>query len=292
MISTEHCLICKGGRKNKCLYWHKDEETGDIWCFCTGKCQRGYSLRQYVYLAGISLSEFLKGTFNFKEASPNEVQVMSWPARFIPLSDPRAEKGVEYLKDRGLNLDCDLYYDLEREGIVFPYYFDNHFCGAQIRFIESKINKDGDVQKMDTLPGTRISMLFGLWNQAKFFTNVKVVGVCEGYFNALALQQAFNIKYGGVANNPFKFICTSGCNPSRHHQDVLRELLGQGIKVVASFDADEPGLKGIAKMVKSGCVSHISTTQDTELDWNDMLKLHGHDAIAEMFLKNITKVEG
>lgn len=291
MISTKHCLICKGGRKNECLYWHKDPDTENIWCFCTGKCQRGYSLRQYTHLAGISLAEFLQGNFDFKESAPNEVQVMRWPLKFIPLSDPRAERAIEYVKSRGLSLDtADIYYDEERDGIVFPYYFDNHFCGAQIRFIEPRVDQDGDIQKMDTIPGTRLSMLFGLWNQARFLTNIKAVGVCEGYFNAISLQQAFNKKYGGVINNPFKFICTSGCNASKHHQEVLKELLDQGIKVIAAFDADEPGLEGIAKMASSGCISHISTTQDTDNDWNDMLKLHGHDAIAQMFLKNIIKV--
>lgn len=288
MLSTKHCLICN--RPNQTLHWHKDAETGDIWVYCIGKCQRGYSLRQYVYGAGLSLSEFLKNEFEFRESAPNEVQVMKWPVKFIPLSDPRAEKGVKYVKSRGLSLDGDMYYDDDREGIVFPYYFDNHFCGAQIRFIKTRLNKDGDEQKIDTLPGTRLSMLFGLWNQSRFLTNIKAVGVCEGYFNALSLQQAFNLKYGGVANNPWKFICTSGCNVSKHHQEALIELKQQGIKVIGAFDADEPGRDGIAKMAKGDCITHISTTQDTDLDWNDMLKRHGHEAIAELFLKNMTRL--
>jgi hypothetical protein len=288
MISTKHCLICT--RPNETLHWHIDSDTGDMWVYCIGKCQRGYSLRHYVHQAGVSLSEFLKGNFEFRESAPNEVQVMKWPVKFVPLSDPRANPGVQYVKSRGLSMDGDMYYDEEREGIVFPYYYNNHFCGAQIRLIKPRINKDGDEQKIDTLPGTRLSMLFGLWNQARFFTDVKAVGVCEGYFNALSLQQAFNVKYGGVANNPFKFICTSGCNVSKHHQEALGELIQQGVKVIGAFDADEPGMEGIAKMVKSGCISHYSTTRDDEHDWNDMLKMHGHDALAEMFLRNISRV--
>ena len=228
MISTKHCLICE--RPNQTLHWHKDSVTGDIWVYCVGKCQRGYSLRQYVHIAGITLVDFLKNDFEFREATPNEVQVMAWPTKFIPISDPRAEKGVEYIKSRGLSLDGDLYYDIDREGIVFPYYFQNHFCGAQIRFIKTRINKDGDEQKIDTMPGTRLGMLFGMWNQSRFLTNIRAVGVCEGYFNALSLQQAFNLKYGGVAKNPWKFICTSGCNVTKHHQEVLSELKNEGIK--------------------------------------------------------------
>lgn len=288
-FSTKKCLICK--RPNDTLYWHKDLETGDIWVYCKGVCQRGYSLRQYCYLGEMSLSDFLKSDFEFKESTPNEVQVMKWPVRFIPLSDPRAQKGVDYIKTRGLNLDGDMYYDIERDGIVFPYYFEDHFCGAQIRFIEPHKNKDGDEQKIDTLPGTRLGMLFGLWNQGRFLTNIQAVGVCEGYFNALSLQQAFNIKYGGIAKNPWKFICTSGCNATRHHQDVLRELCGQNIKVIGAFDSDEPGREGLSKLINNKCITHYSSTMDDELDWNDMLKLRGHEEVAKLFLENLKRMQ-
>jgi len=287
-FSTKHCLICN--RPNQTLYWHKDPETEDIWVYCKGVCQRGYSLRQYCFLGGISLPDFLKGDFDFKEATPNEVQVMKWPSKFIPLSDPRAQKGVDYIKSRGLNLDGDMYFDVDREGIVFPYYFLDHFCGAQIRFLETRINNNGDEQKIDTLPGTRLGMLFGLWNQGPFITNIKAVGVCEGYFNALSLQQAFNIKYGGITKNPWKFISTSGCNVTKHHQEVLAELCASNIKVIGAYDADEAGQEGIAKAIKAKCLTHFSSTFDNELDWNDLLKREGHNAIAERFLKNLQEV--
>lgn len=288
-LSTKHCLICQ--RSNQTLYWHKDPETGDIWVYCKGVCQRGYSLRQYCHQGGISLPEFLKGDFDFKEATPNELQVMKWPVKFIPLSDPRAQKGVDYIQSRGLNLDGDMYYDVEREGIVFPYYFQDHFCGAQIRFLKTRINKDGDEQKIDTLPGTRLGMLFGLWNQGPFITDIKAVGVCEGYFNALSLQQAFNLKYGGITKNPWKFICTSGCNVTKYHQEVLQELIGLNIKVIGAYDADEAGREGIAKAIKSESITHYSTTLDDELDWNDVLKKEGHEAVAKRFLSNLQKVQ-
>jgi hypothetical protein len=288
LISTKHCLICQ--RPNQTLHWHKDAETGDIWVYCIGKCQRGYSLRQYCYYADVPLTDFLKGNFEFREATPNEVQVMNWPHKFIPLSDLRAEKGVEYVQSRGLNLDGDMYYDFDREGIVFPYYFEDHFCGAQIRFIEPRVNKDGDIQKIDTLPGTRLGMLFGLWNQGRFMTNVKAVGVCEGYFNALSLQQAFNVKYGGILNNPWKFICTSGCNITKHHQDTLSDLCKQGIKVIGAYDADEPGREGLAKMNKNECITHYSSTLDDENDWNDILKRDGHEKLADLFLRNMSRL--
>jgi DNA primase len=184
-----------------------------------------------------------------------------------------------------------MYYDIEREGIVFPYYFLDHFCGAQIRFLNPKTNHEGEIQKIDTLPGTRLGMLFGLWNQGRFITNVRAVGVCEGYFNALALQQAFNIKYGGVVNNPWKFICTSGCNVTKHHQEVLQELSQQNIKVIGAYDADEPGREGLSKMVKYKCITHYSSTLDDEMDWNDVLKSEGHEALAERFLKNLSRLQ-
>lgn len=285
---TKKCLICQ--RSNNTLHWHKDPQTNEMWVYCIGKCQRGYSLRQYCYNANVKVQDFLRGDFDFQESAPNELQVMKWPLKFIPLSDPRAQAGVDYIKSRGLNLDGDFYYDLDREGIVFPYYFQDHFCGAQIRLLKTKINKDGDEQKIDTMPGTRLGMLFGMWNQSRFMTNVQVVGVCEGYFNALALQQAFNIQYGGLLKNPFKFICTSGCNVTKHHQEVLQELIGQGIKVIGAYDADQAGQEGISKMVETKSVTAFSSTLDEKNDWNDKLKEIGHKELAKLFLQNVTKV--
>src|ERR1035437_976344 len=125
------CLICQP--RNRTVYWHKNpddapKDPGKIWCFCN-KCNRGYSLQQYCDIADINMADFLAGDFHIQEAIPNEVNAMAWPHNFIPLSDPRAEKGVEYIKSRGLAVDGDMYYDLNEEGIVFPYYVDNQFCG-------------------------------------------------------------------------------------------------------------------------------------------------------------------
>ena len=75
-ISTKHCLICKDGRKNQCLHWHIDPETSDIWVYCVGKCQRGYSIYQYANMSGLKLNEFLKGDFNFVETRPDIVNKM------------------------------------------------------------------------------------------------------------------------------------------------------------------------------------------------------------------------
>jgi len=276
--------------KNRTLYWHTDEKTGKIWAWCN-KCDRGYSLEEYCRQSGLDVEEFLKGDFHVEEAVSNEVQAMAWPKTFVPLSDPRAEKGVEYIKSRGLNLEGDMYYDLEDEGIVFVYYFENYFCGAQVRFIKERVTEDGDEWKITTLPGTRLGLLFGLWNQGKFFANIKAVVVCEGYFNALALQQAFNIKYGGISNNPWKFICTSGSGVSDHQAETLKVLKEQGYKVIGAFDLDEAGIAGIKKMTDNECLTHYAFTGETSIDWNDILKREGHGALANLFIKNIEKYE-
>ena len=284
------CYICKGGRKNDCLYWHLDEKTGLPWVWCSGKCQRGYSLEQYCEFAGIDLKDFIKGGIELAPQVNNELQAMSWSSSFVPLSDPRARAGVDYIKSRGLSLEGDLYYDLEMEGIVFPYYYENYFCGAQIRFLKDKINQDGDPWKITTIPGTRLGLLFGMWNQAKLMPHVKAVVVCEGYFNALSLQQALNTKYGSIFNNPWKFICASGSGVSEHQTEALKELKEQGYKIIGAFDSDEAGLKGLSKMMDSGCLSGYSVTQDPELDWNDVLKLSGHEALANLFIKGIKAI--
>ena len=284
---NRYCLICQP--KNRTIYFHKNEDTGKIWLYCN-KCDRGYSLEQYCQIADIDMVEFLSGDFHVQEAKPDEVQAMAWPSTFIPLSDPRAEKGVEYIKSRGLNIDGDMYYDLNEEGIVFPYYVENHFCGAQVRFLEERINEDGDKWKITTLPGTRLGLLFGGWNQGKLMPHIKGVVVCEGYFNALSLQQAFNIKYGGVSRNPWKFICTSGSGVTDHQAETLKVLKERGCKVIGGFDTDEAGFKGLSKMIEMGALTHFSSTGEIGIDWNDILKRDGHEELAKLFLSNMQKV--
>ncbi|NDB85299.1 MAG: hypothetical protein EB127_21745 [Alphaproteobacteria bacterium] len=284
---SKKCYICKGGRKNDCLYWHIDEKTNLPWTWCAGKCQRGYSLEQYCETAGIDIHEFIKGGIEIATDSDNEVRAMAWPSSFIPLSDPRANNGVLYLKSRGLNLEGDMYYDLDMDGIVFPYYYENHFCGAQIRFIEERINSDGDPWKITTLPGTRLGLLFGMWNQSKMMPHVKAVVVCEGYFNALSLQQAFNVKYDGFSRNPWKFICSSGSGVSEHQAGALKELKEKGYKVISAFDSDEAGLKGLKKMLDFNCITHYSLTEETNKDWNDLLKENNSQYLVSVFMKNL-----
>lgn len=295
------CLICQP--RNRTLYWHQTEPekmaaaiakgfTPDpFWCYCN-KCDRAYSLTQYCETAGIDKDTFIDGgDFHFYEAQPDEVTAMAWPSKFIPLSDPRAAKGVEYIKSRGLTIDGDMYYDLEEEGIVFPYYVESHFCGAQVRFIEARINEDGDVWKITTLPGTRLGLLFGMWNQTKLMSHIKGIVVCEGYFNALSLQQAFNIKYGGISHNPWKFICTSGSGVSDHQAEILKDLKEKGYKVFGGFDTDEAGFKGLRKLIDNNSITHFSSTREIGIDWNDILKREKHEALAKLFLSNIQLAE-
>jgi hypothetical protein len=283
-MNTKKCLICK--RHNDTIYWHTDEDTGAIWCWCSGKCQRGYSLREYCHIAGVSLTEFLKGDFDMTQAKSNEVSRLEWPQHFIPLSDPRAEKGIGYVKSRGLHIKGDMYYDMEREGIVFPYYYESIFVGSQTRLIEPW-ERDGEIVKMLTLPGTRLGLVFYNWNQGPFITNIKGVVVCEGAFNALSIQQSLDIFYGGVLKNPWKVVATSGCGTTQHQLDKLVYLKDAGIKIVCSFDSDDAGMKGLHKLNKAQAITHYSLTEDTDLDWNDVLKTHGHKDTASMFIKNI-----
>lgn len=290
MINTKKCLICKGGKKNNCLHWHIDPEDGSIWVYCVGKCQRGYSIRSYCYHAGVDLADFLKGDFDFKEAPPNELQVMSWPSRYIPLSDSRSEEGVKYIKSRGLTPEGDMYYDVERNGIVFPYYFENHFCGAQTRFIEPRVHPDGEVQKMDTLPGTRLGLLFYGWNQSRFIGNVKGVIVCEGAFNAISINQALNSVYGGISRNPWRAISCNGAGATKHHQEALKELKEQGLKIVIAPDTDDAGMNMLRKFKEGESATHYALTGSTE-DWNDKMKQMGSKDFAKFLMSSIKKID-
>lgn len=287
MVNTKKCLICK--RPNDTIYWHSDEDTGAIWCWCSGRCQRGYSLREYCHTAGVDLNEFLKGDFDMTKATPNEVSRLDWPSHFLPLSDPRAAKGVEYVKSRGLDPKGDMYFDTEREGIVFPYYFDSVFVGSQTRLIEPW-ERDGDTVKVLTLPGTRLGLVFYNWNQNPFVTNIKGLIVCEGAFNALSIQQSLDKLYGGVLKNPWKAVATSGCGTTEHQIEKLLELKEAGIKIVCAFDSDEAGLKGLGKLNKAKAITHYAVTGDTDVDWNDVLKRNNHKDTATIFLKSIKTI--
>lgn len=285
-MNSKKCLICK--KNNDTIYWHTDDDTGAIWCWCNS-CGRGYSLRDYCYTAGIDLNEFLKCDFDFAHAQPNEVTKLDWPAHYIPLSDPRAERGREYIKSRGLDLKGDMYYDTDKEAIVFPYYYESVFVGAQIRLIEPWDN-NGDEVKMLTMPGTRLGLVFYNWNQNPFVTNVKGVVLCEGAFNVLSIQQSLDKLYGGPLKNPWKAIATSGCGTTKHQIDKIRELKEAGIKIVCAFDSDEPGLKGLSKLRKEDVITHYALVDDTDKDWNDVLKEKGEE-FALFFLKSITKID-
>lgn len=286
-LSTLHCAICK--RSNQTLHWHTDKETSAIWVYCVGKCQRGYSIRDYCYTAGIDFKEFLRGDFDFQEAKPNEVNKLDWPAHFIPMSDPRAKKGVEYIKSRSLSLRGDMYYDVEREAIVFPYYWEDVFVGAQTRLIKPW-NNNGDKVKMLTLPGTRLGLVFYNWNQAPFVTDIKGIVVCEGAINALSIQQTLDYSFGGVLKNPFKVVATSGCGTTKHQLEKLKEFKKAGKKIIVAFDSDEPGLKGVKKLIDADVATHHALTTDTDKDWNDILKENGHKQTAKIFMSSITSV--
>lgn len=287
-INNKKCLICK--RPNNTLHWHCDKDTNEIWVYCVGKCQRGYSLRSYCYTAGIDLKDFLAGDFDFQEAAPNEVSRLDWPQSYVSLSDPRAKKGRDYIVSRGLEIKGDMYFDLESEAIVFPYYFSSVFVGAQTRLLRPWVNKDGEETKMLTMPGTRLGLVFYGWNQDPFVTNVKGIVVCEGAFNALSIQQALDHAYGGVLKNPFKIVATSGCGTTKHQIEKLKELKDAGKKIIVAFDSDEPGLKGVKKMIDAEVATHHALTGDTAIDWNDILKDSGPEETARIFIKSITEV--
>lgn len=291
-LSTKHCLVClneTNKMRNQTLYWHRDSETGSLWSYCN-RCERGYSIYEYTRRSGLSLTEFLKQDFNFKEASPNEVQKIEWPRSFIPLFDSRAKKGIEYLESRGIDLDDNIFYDTAREGIVFPYYFDNVFCGAQIRLIKPWTNNDGVVRKIDTLPGTRLGLLWYNWNGTFTPPNKKAMIVTEGAFNCLSIKQSLDKVYGGYVRSPWMCVSTSGSGLSKHHIDTMLEMKNKGMKVILAPDSDEAGMKMAQKAIKNGCVTHLAITGDVKKDWNDLLKEMGKRQFAKWFVKSIEKV--
>jgi len=288
MMSTKKCLICNDGRKNETLYWHRDTDSGEIWVWCN-KCDCGRSIWKYCEEAGLNLSEFLKGDFDFIEAAPNEVTRMDWPQVFIPLSDARAKKGVEYLRSRGLSPVGDMYYDMNDEGIVFPYHFDSVFCGAQIRFLKERVNKEGDVWKITTMPGTRLGLVIYAYNQTNIMPHVKGFIVTEGAFNALSIQQSLDKMYGGAYKSPWKAVACSGSGGSSHQLEVFGDLITRGYKVVCAPDNDAAGLKMFKKYISNKAATHFAIT-DGEQDWNDVLVKLDNTEFARYVLSKIRKL--
>lgn len=288
-LGTKKCIICykKTGKiRNDTIYFHIDPDTHDIWCWCN-RCDRGYSIRDYCSYAGLSLKEFLKQDFSFKEAPPDEINKMIWPKNFIPLVGKEAEPGVEYLKSRGIDPNPDIYYDTYKEGIVFPYYYDNIYCGAQIRLLKSYVDQDGEIRKIDTVPGTRLGLVFYNWNQMPFNSIIKSVIVTEGAFNTLSIQQALSEVYPNILQNPFKCIALSGSGVTKHQIEVLQELVQNNIKVIVAPDSDKAGLKMLDKMIKNNAATHCVLTGHERLDWNDVANEMNKKDFVKWFLGSI-----
>ena len=288
-INTKKCQICK--RKNNTLHWHEDKQNKSIWVYCVGKCQRGYSLDQYVRLSKLSKEQFLKQDFDLIEAKANEVNKLNWPGSFVSLFDPRASEGVEYIRSRGLEPGEEMFYCTERKGIVFPYNFDQVFAGAQIRLINPWTDAEGDVRKIDTMPGTRLGLLFYRWNQTIIMPHVKAIIVTEGAFNAIAIQQSLDRYYGGPVHNPWKAISTSGSGLSNHQTDVLKNLKEQGYRVIVAPDSDEAGIKMLKKVSNNAAASHYVLTMDDEKDWNDLYNELGYLEFNKFILRGLRKCQ-
>lgn len=286
-LNYKRCICCKPDHDT--LYAHFDSENNNIWFYCN-KCQRAYGLYQYCTAGGITVKEFLAWNVDFTEANPTEVRKMDFPAWYIPMWDPRATVGIDYLKSRGLEPQGELFYDFDQKAIVLPYYYHGHFVGAQNRFIYPRIKDDGSEQKVDTVPGTRLGLLFWGYNQNGLNSEVNTVVVTEGAFNAMSLDQSFKtlFKQNGKTNN-FKFMATSGCNLSNHQADVLKELKDTGYKVILAYDPDLSGRKGLEKAIRKECITHYSFFDENK-DGNDILKEHGPKELVRAFLKGVRNV--
>lgn len=287
-LSTKKCLICK--RPNDTLHWHESEKGFLPWVWCAGVCQRAYSMYEYTALAGLTLGEFLQNKFEIKEAPPNEVRKMEWPRSFVPLFHKDAKPGLEYLSSRGIDPDDGMYYDTLRKGIVFPYYFEQAFVGAQIRFLKMWKDYDGSERKIDTLPGTRLGLLFYGWNQGPLMPQVKGVIITEGAFNAKCIEQALNSIYPSVLHNPWKCIASSGSGASAHQTTVIKELKEAGIRTIIAPDSDAAGIKMFEKYAKAEAATHYAFTEDSEKDWNDFAKTMNKQDFAKWFLGRIVGV--
>ena len=290
-LNTKQCLVCyeqTGKKRNETLYWHEDPDTKQLWCWCNRE-GRAYSIYEYCAKANISLRDFLKQDFHFTQTNYNELNKMDWPKNFVPLFSSEAKLGRDYLESRKIKPTDNMYYDTQRKGIVFPYYYDQAFCGAQIRFIEPWTDDDGNVRKIDTLPGSRLGLLVYNWNQTHILPSTKAFVITEGAFNALAIQQALHSIYGAL-ECPYRCVSLSGSGASQHHQDLFREQISNGKKVILAADSDKAGLKMLKKMKEASAITHAAFTGDDQFDWNDVYKETDDKSFVRWFLGRIKSV--
>lgn len=283
---SKRCLSCRANHDT--LYYHKDRH-GVPWIFCN-KCNDSIDLLDYCALHGIE-EPTEEEISRVVQDDPNdrELQHMDWPRTFIPLWDKDAKEGIEYLKSRKIEPTNGIYYDVARNGIVFPYYYENTCVGAQVRFIEPR-EKDGKLWKITTVPGTKLGKLFYGWNQADLPQKVKYLVVTEGAFNAIALQQTFNRHYNGITNNPYRFIAASGSSIGDYRCEILRDEISNGKRVIIAADPDQAGIKMLEEAMRAYCVTHYSCPSKDEQDWNDILMQEGEDALLKEFINNLKRI--
>ena len=285
---SKRCLICKPDHNT--LYHHMDPDTQEPWIYCN-KCGRGYNLYQYRNISDVSPEEFkqhMNGAV-FNEVDPHEVRKMEFPRCFVTMDSKLAKPGVDYVRSRGLEPVDEMFFDIEEQGIVFPYYYENTFCGAQVRFLKPRVRQDGGEWKITTMPGTRLGNLVYGWNQGELPPTIKRIVVTEGAFNALSLKLALSA-YGGASVNPFKCIATSGSGLSAHHAELLRDLVKKGYKVIAAPDPDEAGVKMFEKMIRNEACTHLALLDVPNKDWNDILIEEGPDGLRRKFLSSLKKI--
>lgn len=280
---SKKCLVCQA--KHDTIYTHIDSQ-GVPWLYCC-KCSDSMDLEDYCAINGIDMptEEEIARVVTYIEDS-NELQKMAWPRSFVPLWDPRSVAGREYLSTRVIVPNDGMFYCTERKGIVFPYYYESTCVGAQIRLIDPTPGRS----KMVSVTGTSVSKLFYGWNQGDLPQNVKYLVVTEGAFNAIALQQTLNSHYGSALKNPYKSIAASGSSIGKYRSEVLRELIVEGYKIILAPDSDEAGKKMLEKAIDEECLTHYTLTDDQGLDWNDVLKTNGPDALKSQFLGNLRKI--
>ena len=286
MKLSKRCLTCRANHAT--LYYHRDKY-GTPWIYCN-KCSDSMDLEDYCLMHGINMpTEEEVAKVVSDDPNDRELHRLEWPKYFIPLWDKRSESGVEYLKSRCLEPSDGMFYDMQQDGIVLPYYYENTCVGAQVRFIRPR-EKDGKTWKITTIPGTKLGKLFYGWNQAELPQSVKYLVITEGAFNAIALQQTFNRHYGGATKNPYRFAAASGSSIGSYRADVLRDEIERGKRVILAADPDQAGVKMLEEAIKDGCITHYTTSTTDGVDWNDILKQDGEDALKLEFLSNLRRV--
>ena len=162
----------------------------DIPILIVKKALYGNLIEQATAFIDIKADDFIDEDEVLEESIDNFTYI-AWPNDFLELQYPAANRGVEYLKSRGITADIAKQYQIryspEKQALVFPILINNNLVGWQYRSI---------LKELQVLNGTTINTYLKVWSskdvprdrvfmfEHRLHDSQQAI-LCEGPFDAL-----------------------------------------------------------------------------------------------------------